>query len=131
MSEVMCAACTKPNGFSRSIPEESARSTKESCQVYVASGPKLNEQPEPKLSPQILVLVSNDLVEISQINKETHETFGRKKIQEKCLKEGFQQLVGVVFKEDRGLTACEKTYSEFVRVIQVSEFYSKIYLRFV
>lgn len=46
--------------------------------VYVASGPKLKKQPEPKLSPQILVLVSNDLVGISQINKESQETFGRK-----------------------------------------------------
>lgn len=53
--------------------------------MYVASGPKLNEQPEPKLSPQILVLVSNDLVEISQINKETHETFGRKYVHSRAI----------------------------------------------
>lgn len=70
---------------SSSIPEESAKSTKESCQVYVASGPKLKEQPELKLSPQILVLVSNDLVEISQIDKEAHETFGRKYVHSRAI----------------------------------------------
>lgn len=88
---------------SRSIPEESARSTKESCQVYVASGPKLNEQPEPKLSPQILVLVSNDLVEISQINKETHETFGRKYVHSRAIsyykKHETEQPASVLLKE--------------------------------
>lgn len=69
----------------RSIPEESAKSTKESCQVYIASGPNLKEQPEPKLSPQILVLVSNDLVEIGQINKEVQETFGRKYVHSRAI----------------------------------------------
>lgn len=68
-----------------SIPEESARSTKESCQVYVASGPNLKEQPEPRLSPQILVLVSNTPVEISQINKETCETFGKKYVHSRAI----------------------------------------------
>lgn len=53
--------------------------------VYVASGPNLKEQPEPRLSPQILVLVSNTPVEISQINKETCETFGKKYVHSRAI----------------------------------------------
>lgn len=81
----LIAPTEKSSLSNKSIPEESARSTKESCQVYVASGPNLKEQPEPRLSPQILVLVSNTPVEISQINKETCETFGKKYVHSRAI----------------------------------------------
>lgn len=69
----------------RNIPEESMKfakestsSAKKSCQVYIASGPKLKEEPEPRFPPQILILKTNNPVEITQINNQAQETFGRK-----------------------------------------------------